>query len=94
MTDAQMRFLTKLLGDMIALVPPADVGYAGVLAVAIAGEVDALVAEGRPAGPHAPDRAARERVQAERRLAVAEAAAAASLNHLFEAAKTKSLTLN
>jgi hypothetical protein len=94
MTDAQMRFLTKLLGDMIALVPPADTAYAGVLAVALAGEIDALVAEGRPHGPDAPGRAARERVQAERRLAVAEAAAAASLTQRFEAAETASLTLN
>jgi hypothetical protein len=93
-TEARLRFVAKLLDDMVSLARPADVAYAAVLAVALAGEIDALMADKQLDVPDAILRAARARVEAQQRLdrlAASEAAACESLNRSLD---TQSLVLN
>jgi hypothetical protein len=78
MTHAHKQFLATLLDDLVALARPADVGHAGLLAVALGGEIDALAAGSQPDVPDAPGRAASAWAEAQQRIERINAAAAAA----------------
>jgi enamine deaminase RidA (YjgF/YER057c/UK114 family) len=83
LVSPRLHFVATLFEQLLGLVRPADLELAAVVVVAIAGQIDLLVEEVRPAHSEA-----QARLEARQRLDALEAAGAASLERLFQATIT------